>query len=187
MGVDPTRNPPIFFAKPAQAAVQTDTIKYPPDTLDLHHEVELAVLIAAGGRGIRAADWMQRIWGFAVAVDLTRRDVQARFKAAGQPWELSKGFDQSAPMGLVTASSEWQPRPETSIELKVNGQRRQQGRLGDMTWPVPELLEQLSRTLTLNAGDVILTGTPAGVGPIERGDRVEASVQGLPVCSFELI
>jgi fumarylpyruvate hydrolase len=186
MGVDPSRSSPIFFAKPAQAAVQIDTVAYPSDTLDLHHEVELAVLIGEGGRGIRSADWMQRIWGFAVAVDLTRRDTQARFKAAGQPWELSKGFDQSAPMGLVTRASEWLPRPETPIELRVNGQPRQRGTLGNMIWSVPELLEELSGILTLNAGDVILTGTPAGVGPIERGDLVEASVQGLPVCKFEM-
>lgn len=186
MGVDPSRSSPIFFAKPAQSAVQGDRIEYPPDTLDLHHEVELAVLIGEGGRGIRAADWMQRIWGFAVAVDLTRRDAQARFKAAGQPWELSKGFDQSAPMGLVTRACEWLPSPETTIELRVNGQPRQRGTLGDMIWPVPELLEELSGSLTLNTGDVILTGTPAGVGPIERGDLVEARVQGLAGCRIEI-
>ncbi len=186
MGVDPSRSSPIFFAKPAQAAVQTGSVEYPPETDDLHHEVELAVLIGEGGRHIPAADWLDRIWGFAVAVDLTRRDAQARFKAAGQPWELSKGFDQSAPIGTVVPASEWRPRPETTIELSVNDQIRQQGRLGDMIWPVPELLEELSRSLTLNAGDVVLTGTPAGVGPIERGDRVEASIQGLPACKFEM-
>lgn len=187
MGVDPSRSEPLFFAKPAASAVQATTIDYPPDTCDLHHEVELAVLLGEGGRGLPAEAWKDRIWGFAVAVDLTRRDAQARFKAAGQPWELSKGFDQSAPMGPVTRASEWQPGPELTIELRVNGQRRQRGRLGDMIWSVSALLETLSKSLTLHPGDVVLTGTPAGVAAIKRGDHVEARVEGLAPCAFELV
>jgi fumarylpyruvate hydrolase len=187
MGVDPARSEPIFFSKPAQAAVQQERVAYPTDSRDLHHEVELAVLLAAGGRAIPARDWPERIWGYAVAVDLTRRDAQARFKAAGQPWELSKGFDQSAPMGLIVPASRWQPRAGTTIELCVEDRIRQRGCLGDMIWPVAQLLEQLSRVLTLNAGDVILTGTPAGVGPVERGEWVEARIEGLPSCRFEVV
>jgi len=120
-------------------------------------------------------------------VDLTRRDLQTRFKAAGQPWELSKGFDHSAPMGPIERSAEWAPGPDVAIELRVNGELRQCGKLGDMVWPICALLEQLSSSLTLHPGDVVLTGTPAGVGPVVRGDRVEAHIQGLPVCRFELV
>lgn len=187
MGVDPTRSPPVFFAKPSMAAVQVSTVNYPRNTRDLHHEVELAVLLATGGRDGPADTWRDRIWGYAVAVDLTRRDLQARFKAAGQPWELSKGFDCSAPMGPVTGGSDWQPRPDTVIELSVNDRLRQRGQLSEMIWSIPALLEHLSSELTLNAGDVILTGTPAGVGPIEPGDRVEARIEGLSPCRFQVV
>jgi len=186
MGVDPGLEPPLFFAKPAQAAVQAETIDYPRATQSLHHEVELAVLLAAGGRDVPAEQWPERIWGYAVAVDLTRRDVQSAAKAGGRPWELSKGFDRSAPLGGVLRTADWQPTEETWIELSVNGERRQCGRLGEMIWPVPQLLERLSAELTLNAGDVVLTGTPAGVGALERGDRVEAGIEGLPPCRFSI-
>jgi fumarylpyruvate hydrolase len=187
MGVEPTLEPPLFFAKPAQAVVQSDRIDYPRNTRSLHHEVELAVLLAAGGRDVRAEDWPERIWGHAVAVDLTRRDLQSEAKAGGRPWELSKGFDQSAPLGGVIRASDWRPSAELRIELSVNGELRQFGRLGEMIWPVAQLLERLSAELTLNPGDVVLTGTPAGVGPLERGDRVEAMIEGLPPCRFTMV
>ncbi|MEN1728170.1 MAG: fumarylacetoacetate hydrolase family protein [Pseudomonadota bacterium] len=184
MGVDPEKSSPLFFAKPAQCLIQTTDVDYPQQTESLHHEVELAVLLSAGGRDVPAEEWGERIWGYATAVDLTRRDVQAASKAAGQPWELSKGFDQSAPLGPVTPAEEFAPESGTAIELRVNDEQRQAGALGQMIWSVGELLARLSAEVTLNAGDVVLTGTPAGVGPIERGDRVDASIQGLAPLLF---
>lgn len=186
MGVDPKNSRPVFFAKPAQTAVNRRSIAYPSETGSLHHEVELVVLLAAGGRHVPAADWPERIFGYAVGVDLTRRDVQARLKEAGQPWEISKGFDQSAPVGEVLAAAQWQPAADTGIVLQVNGMVRQQASLGEMIWSVPALLERLSAELTLNAGDVIFTGTPAGVGPLEAGDRVLARIDGLPPLEFSI-
>ncbi len=186
MGVDPTLSQPLFFSKPAQTAIQADVVAYPERTESLHHEVELAVLLARGGRHVPAAAWADRIWGYAVAVDLTRRDLQARFKKAGHPWELSKGFDQSAPMGPISLSADWQPQAECVIELRVNGELRQHGQLGEMIWSVPQLLERLSDEITLNPGDVVLTGTPAGVGAIQAGDLVEARIDGLEPCRFRI-
>jgi fumarylpyruvate hydrolase len=186
MGVDPERSEPVFFAKPAQAVVNARSIPYPQATQEFHHEVELVVFLRDGGRGISATDWPGRIFGYAVGVDLTRRDLQTRLKKAGQPWELSKGFDCSAPVGSIRPAHEWQPGAEAGIELQVNGIVCQQGQLGKMIWPVPKLLERLSTQLTLNAGDVIFTGTPAGVGPLAPGDRVLARITGLPELEFSI-
>ncbi len=186
MGADPERGEPIFFAKPAQSAVQSALIEYPPATADLQHEVELVVLLGQGGRRLAAAEWGERIWGFAVGVDLTRRDLQARCKQAGHPWELAKGFDQSAPLGLVASARDWRPQGDRPIALEVNGQQRQSGRLGDMIWSVEKLLQRLSQELTLNPGDLVFTGTPAGVGSLQPGDQVRASIEGLPDCRFSI-
>jgi fumarylpyruvate hydrolase len=186
MGVDPARSRPVFFSKPAQAVVNHRQIGYPHETESLHHEVELVVLLANGGRDVPAADWAERIFGYAVGVDLTRRDVQDRLKKSSQPWEISKGFDQSAPIGRVIPATNWQPVAESVIELQVNGVVRQQASLGEMIWPVAELLQRLSAELSLNGGDVIFTGTPAGVGPLHRGDRVLARITGLPDLEFSI-
>lgn len=184
MGVDPAQSPPVFFAKPAQAATNAATVVYPESTDELHHEVELVVALASGGRHLTPAACEAAVQGYAVGVDLTRRDVQARAKQAGQPWEMSKGFDDSAPTGLLVPKAGWRPGPEGRIELRVNGELRQSGRLGEMIRAVPELLAELSRTVTLNAGDLVFTGTPAGVGPLSPGDRVQARIEGLPELDF---
>ncbi|AKS41879.1 fumarylacetoacetate hydrolase family protein [Wenzhouxiangella marina] len=186
MGVDPSRSTPVFFSKPAQAVIQSGIVTYPERTEDLHHEVELVVLLARGGRSLAAADWPERIWGYAVGVDLTRRDLQAKFKQAGQPWELSKGFDESAPVGSIVPAERWQPRSDCMIRLSVNGESRQHARLGEMIWSVAELLERLSHEVQLNSGDVVFTGTPAGVASLQRGDRVQAEIEGLPVLEFDV-
>lgn len=186
MGADPKASSPVFFSKPAQALVNKRQLAYPGNTKDLHHEVELVVLLAEGGRGVPAAEWPARLFGFAVGVDLTRRDVQTRLKQTGQPWEISKGFDDSAPVGRVLPASQWQPKPGAAISLQVNGVMRQQASLGEMIWPVAELLERLSGELTLNAGDVVFTGTPAGVGSLDAGDRVVARIDGLPELEFTI-
>ncbi|WP_376696109.1 fumarylacetoacetate hydrolase family protein [Wenzhouxiangella sp. EGI_FJ10305] len=187
MGVDPERSAPVFFSKPAQALVHVDQVKYPPDTGELHHEVELVVFLAGGGRDISPEEAKAVIFGYAVGVDLTRRDVQARAKQAGQPWEMSKGFDQSGPVGMIVPAAGWQPGPESAIGLSVDGDRRQSAELGQMIWAVPELLAQLSRTVTLAAGDAVFTGTPAGVSALDPGQRVRAHIEGLPELAFELV
>lgn len=186
VGADPKASSPVFFSKPAQAVINQRQLTYPDATKELHHEVELVVLLADGGRQVPAAEWSAKLFGFAVGVDLTRRDVQARLKQAGQPWEISKGFDQSAPIGPVMPASQWQPRNDAAISLQVNGVMRQQATLGEMIWPVSELLERLSAELTLNAGDVVFTGTPAGVGALLVGDRVVARIDGLPELEFTI-
>lgn len=184
MGVDPERAEPIFFSKPAQAVVNRSRVAYPEATDELHHEVELVVFLGGGGRNLDAEACRDLIFGYAVGVDLTRRDVQAKAKQAGHPWEMSKGFDQSAPVATIVPASEWQPAPDRAISLEVNGQPRQHGRLEEMIWPVAELLSHLSRVVMLNAGDVIFTGTPSGVGPLQVGDRVAARIDGLPALEF---
>lgn len=186
MGVDPSASRPVFFSKPAQALHGQSRVAFPVETESLHHEVELVVLLAEGGRQLPAAGWAERIHAYAVGVDLTRRDVQDRLKKAGQPWEISKGFDYSGPVGVAMLASDWQPSPGTLISLQVNGVVRQQAELGTMIWSVPALLERLSAEFTLQPGDVVFTGTPAGVGPLKPGDRVLARIDGLPDLEFRL-
>lgn len=184
MGVDPERSAPVFFSKPAQAVIHVQSIAWPPDTAELHHEVELVVFLASGGCNLSPAQAKSSIFGYAVGVDLTRRDVQNRAKQAGQPWEMSKGFDQSGPVGLIVPARDWRPEPETTINLSVDGQMRQSADLAAMICSVPELLATLSQTVTLGAGDVVFTGTPAGVSALEPGQRVKAHIEGLPELDF---
>lgn len=186
MGVDPDHAAPVFFSKPAQALVHAENIVYPPETAQLHHEVELVVFLASGGRNFSPAQAQSSIFGYAVGVDLTRRDVQARAKQAGQPWEMSKGFDQSGPVGLIVPARDWRPQPETAIRLSVDGETRQAAELAQMICTVPELIAQLSQTVTVAAGDVVFTGTPAGVSALKPGQRVRAHVEGLPELDFAM-
>lgn len=186
MGADPQRQDPLFFSKPASALTNESQVRYPADTGSLHHEAELVVLLAGGGRDLASEECEAIIFGFAVGVDLTRRDVQARAKQAGHPWEMSKGFDQSAPVGSIASAGDWQPHADALIELSVNGQVRQSGRLGEMIWPVPQLLSRLSHQVTLYPGDVIFTGTPAGVGELQPGDEVRVGIENLPELRFEM-
>lgn len=173
MGADPSRPAPFFFAKPADALV-VDGVDpaYPPATANLHHEVELVVAVGEGGA----------IVGWAVGVDLTRRDLQSEAKSKGRPWEAGKAFDQSAPCGALTLGV--LPDPDAVIELKVNGETRQSGRLSDMIWDPAGILAQASALWTVQPGDLIFTGTPEGVGPLVPGDRVEARIDGLAPLSF---
>ncbi|PKL96288.1 MAG: fumarylacetoacetate hydrolase [Gammaproteobacteria bacterium HGW-Gammaproteobacteria-8] len=186
MGADPTRETPLFFTKPATALVQRELIDYPADTGELHHEIELVVLLGQGGRDLSPAQAQACVFGYAVGCDLTRRDVQAQAKAEGKPWTMAKGFDQSAPICAVVSATDWAPEAGMQIELSVNGAGRQRATLGEMIWPVPELIAQLSREVTLYPGDVIFTGTPAGVGALERGDSVEGRIEGLPELRFQV-
>ena len=180
MGADPDREPPFFFGKPQDAVVPGGgAVPYPPATANLHHEVELVVALGRGGRDIPVEEAQACIFGYAVGVDLTRRDLQAQAKAAGQPWETAKGFDLSAPISAITPAAACGPLASGAIWLEVNGQVRQQGDLRDLIWSVPEVVAHLSTLFTLAPGDLIFTGTPAGVGALVRGDRVRCGIDGL--------
>jgi fumarylpyruvate hydrolase len=185
MGNDPKRDAPFFFSKPADAVVASGTrLAFPSKTSDFHHEVELVVALGAGGSNIRAEDAAALIFGHAVGLDLTRRDLQARAKKAGRPWDLAKGFDHSAPLGALALGI---PPTHAPITLSVNGQVRQSGDLADMIWKVPEIIAILSTFIALAPGDLIFTGTPSGVGPIAPGESLHGSIGALdPIdVSFE--
>jgi fumarylpyruvate hydrolase len=187
MGHDPDREPPFFFMKPPDALVpEGGTLPYPPATADLHHEVELAVAVGAhlqhaDAQGARAA-----IWGYAVAVDLTRRDLQAEAKKHGRPWEVAKAFEASCPCSAIRPAGQVETVERGRIWLSVGDELRQDGDLAQLIWRVPEVLAQASRVFHLKPGDLVLTGTPAGVGPLKPGDRVTCGVDGIGELAFEL-
>ncbi|HMH59481.1 MAG TPA: fumarylacetoacetate hydrolase family protein [Galbitalea sp.] len=188
MGADPDREPPFFFSKPADAVfAPTDgVVPYPPMTEDLQHEIELVVAIGVGGASISRDDALSHVWGYGVGVDLTRRDLQSVAKESRRPWDLSKGFDASGPCSpLVPASLIGHPDHGT-IWLAVNGEEQQRGDLADQIWPVADILAELSRSVTLGAGDLIFTGTPAGVGTIVVGDRITAGIDGIAEIAFSV-
>lgn len=179
MGND-TRDPPFFFAKPADAVVVGGAaIPYPPKTADFHHEIELVVAIGKDGSDIAQADALSHVYGYAAGLDMTRRDLQAVAKKAGRPWEMAKGFDASAPIGTIEPASAIGHPDKGAITLSVNGAVRQTGDLGDQIWNVSETIAYLSQFVTLRAGDLIMTGTPAGVGAVVRGDVLEGSIAGI--------
>lgn len=188
MGADPSREHPFFFAKPQDAVVPGGgEIAYPPATSNLHYEVELVVALGTGGRDISVAAALNCIYGYAVGIDLTRRDLQARFKEKGQPWEMAKGFDHSAPTSaLVPAATLGHPEAG-GIWLSVNGVEQQRGDLAQMIWSVAEVIANLSTYVTLAPGDLLFTGTPAGVGAIVRGDRVRCGIDGLGTLEIVLV
>lgn len=179
MGGDPAKGTPVFFDKPASCLVPSgETLPFPQATNDLHHEIELAVVLGKGGRDLDASAAAQCIFGYAAALDMTRRDLQAAAKAGGKPWDMAKGFDQSAPCGPLTPM-QGNVLNQGAITLTVNGQMRQSGDLAQMIWPVDAILSALSGLVTLRPGDMIMTGTPSGVGPVVTGDRLCGSVAGL--------
>ena len=180
MGSDPDREPPFFFTKPADAVLPASgAVPYPPATRDLHHEVELVVALGGGGSDIDPLDAMSLVWGYGVGLDLTRRDLQAVAKDAGRPWDMAKGFDASAPCSpLIPAARLGHPQ-DARIWLEVNGALRQEGSLNEMIWPIADVIAHLSRLVTLAPGDLIYTGTPAGVAALQPGDRVRGGVDGV--------
>jgi fumarylpyruvate hydrolase len=185
MGGD-DRDPPFFFSKPADAVVAAGgDIPYPSATADLHHEVELVAALGAGGADVAVADALSLVFGYAVGVDLTRRDLQAAARAKGQPWDAAKGFDNSAPIGAIRPADG--PPPQGRIRLDVNGQTRQDARVDDMIWNVAEVIAQASRLWRLAPGDLIFTGTPEGVGPLVRGDRVDCAIEGVGDLAFRIV
>eukprot|EP00904_Undaria_pinnatifida_P008608 jgi/Undpi1/4878/HiC_scaffold_19.g08231.m1 len=194
MGGNPDKAPPFFFTKPPDAAVDVSkpggVVNYPPESEDFQHEVEMVVAIGTGGRGISRGNALRHVFAYGVGVDLTRRDMQRVAKKAGRPWDCSKGFDRSGPVGALTplsdcAAGEGGPGDEKcAIWLRVGGEMRQKSVLGEMIWTVPEMISRLSELFTLEAGDLLFTGTPAGVSPLKIDDCVEAGVEGLAPCRF---
>ena len=180
MGHDPDREDPFFFLKcPENIVAGGGDFPYPPASDDVHHEIETVVALASGGRDIAVDRALGHVFGYAVGLDMTRRDLQAEMKKQGRPWEIGKAFDHSAPMSeLVTAADIGHP-DQGDIWLKVNGEVRQQGDLNQMIWKVPEMIAYLSRLFELAPGDLIMTGTPSGVGPVHRGDRLHGYAQGI--------
>jgi fumarylpyruvate hydrolase len=178
------REPPFFFMKPTDAVVpvaegETGVIDYPSLTKNFHYEVELVVAIGRGGRNIAAADAFKHVYGYAVGLDMTRRDLQGEMKKQGRPWCIGKGFDQSAPIGPIHPVSATGELGRGAITLSVNGQQRQLGDLSQLIWNVGETIEHLSGAWALQPGDLIFTGTPAGVGPVVAGDVMVGAIEGL--------
>jgi fumarylpyruvate hydrolase len=184
------REPPFFFMKPGDAVVggaAEVTVAYPPATANLHHEVELVVALGAGGAEVAVEAAPGLIFGYAVGLDLTRRDLQARAKEKGHPWDMGKGFDQSAVCGAIHPVTEVGHPAAGEICLEVNGGLRQRGDLADMLWQVPAIVAKLSTLVRLEAGDLIFTGTPSGVGPLVRGDRLAGSVAGVGTLAARIV
>lgn len=180
MGHDPDREPPFFFMKPADAIVMSGaTIPYPQVTKDLHHEIEMIVAIGKGGADIPVEKALYHVFGYGVGLDMTRRDIQGEAKKMGRPWEMGKAFDNSAPCTPLKTTAMIGHPSKGEIWLKVNGKVTQKGDLAEMIWNVPETIAYLSKLVTLRAGDIIMSGTPAGVGPVNPGDKLEGHVDGV--------
>jgi fumarylpyruvate hydrolase len=180
MGRDPDREPPFFFTKPADAVVDNgETVAYPPETANFHYEAELVIAIGTGGHNIAEADSLHHVWGYAVGNDLTRRDLQLQAREQGRPWDWGKAFDRSAVIGPVHPVAAVGHPDAGSIRLSVNGTVKQDADLADLIWSVPEIISILSHSMALAPGDLIMTGTPAGVGPLVPGDRCTVEIAGL--------
>ena len=187
MGHDPDREPPFFFQKNPDNLDPSGEFPYPPKTSDVHHEGEIAVMLKSGGDNIPVDQALSHVFGYALALDMTRRDLQGEQKKLGRPWEIGKAFEHSAPVGPIHRVEEIGHPAEGPITLKVNGEVRQEGDLNQMIWKVPEMISYLSEYFTLAAGDVILSGTPSGVGAVERGDRIVVEAAGLGAFSVEVV
>lgn len=187
MGRDPDREPPFFFTKPADAVVETgEAVAYPPETENFHYEAELVVAIGSGGRNISEEDSLTHVWGYAVGNDLTRRDLQLVAREMGRPWDWGKAFDRSAVIGPVHPAERVGHLSSGAIRLSVNGEVKQDADLEELIWSVPEIISILSHSIELRPGDLIMTGTPAGVGPLVAGDTCVVSIDGLGQIETEI-
>ncbi len=183
MGGDPEKETPFFFTKPADAVVESGTrIPYPPATANLHHEGELVIAIGKGGAMVSEEGAEAMIWGHAAGNDLTRRDLQAEAKASRRPWDMAKGFDKSAVVGAIRPG----PLPDARLRCSVNGSVRQEASVSDMIWTPAAIIAALSQMVSLSPGDLIFTGTPAGVGPLNRGDTCKVEIEGLQSASVTI-
>ena len=180
MGGDPDREDPFFFQKNSHDLLTDGAdFPYPDKSKDVHHEIEMLVALHRGGAGIPLASALDHVWGYGVALDMTRRDLQGEAKRTGRPWEIGKAFDHSAPASALVPSSQIGHPSAGAIWLEVNGERRQEGDLQQLIWKVPEMIAYLSSLFTLAPGDIILSGTPSGVGPVESGDQLKGHVDGV--------
>ncbi|OWU67932.1 5-carboxymethyl-2-hydroxymuconate isomerase [Roseovarius sp. 22II1-1F6A] len=179
MGHDPDREPPFFFQKNPNNLDPSGEFPYPPHSEDVHYEVEMAVMLGKGGVNVAIDDAMDLVYGYALSLDMTRRDLQGVAKKMGRPWEIGKAFERSAPIGPIHPASKVGHLDSGRVTLEVNGEVKQEGDLNQMIWKVPEMISYLSEYFELAPGDVILSGTPSGVGPIQKGDTMTISVEGL--------
>lgn len=188
MGGDPKTEPPVFFSKPADAIVTgARDVRYPLGTENLHFEVELVLALAEGGENIGQEEALSKIYGYALGIDFTRRDLQDLAKSGGRPWDTAKGFDDSAPLSAIVPVSAIGHPAAGRISLAVNGELRQDGNLNQLIWSVGEIISSLSSLYCLQAGDLIFTGTPAGVGPTVAGDRLSAAIEGVAELDFRVV
>jgi fumarylpyruvate hydrolase len=179
MGHDPHREAPFFFQKNPDNLDPSGEFPYPPHTSDVHHEAEITVALKEGGTNIPVERALDHVYGYALSLDMTRRDLQGEMKKAGRPWEIGKAFERSGPIGPIHPASEIGHPSQGAITLRVNGELRQEGNLNQMIWKVPEMISYLSEYFELAPGDVIMSGTPSGVGPVVRGDVMTLAVDGL--------
>jgi fumarylpyruvate hydrolase len=180
MGHDPDKEPPFFFQKnPDNLLLEGSDFPYPPMTEDVHHEIEMVVALKSGGLNIPANKALDCVFGYGVSLDMTRRDLQGQMKKLGRPWEIGKAFEHSAPCTEIVPAAEIGHPNEGAVWLKINGETRQEGDLNQLIWKIPEMISYLSDLFTLHSGDIILTGTPAGVGPVQRGDEMHGHVAGV--------
>lgn len=179
MGHDPDKEPPFFFQKNPNNLDPSGEFPYPPHTSDVHHEAEMAVFLKSGGMNIPVESALDHVYGYGLSLDMTRRDLQGEMKKMGRPWEIGKAFERSAPVGPVHPVAEVGHPEAGRVALEVNGELRQEGDLNQMIWKVPEMISFLSEHFELAGGDVILSGTPAGVGPVQKGDALRLTIEGL--------
>ncbi|MDE1995060.1 MAG: fumarylacetoacetate hydrolase family protein [Rhizobiaceae bacterium] len=187
MGHDPSREPPFFFQKNPDNLLVKGDFPYPPLSSDVHHEVEMVIALKSGGADIPADKALDCIYGYGVGIDFTRRDLQGEAKKLGRPWEIGKAFEHSAPVSALVPASRIGHPDKGGIWLKRNGDTAQNGDLAQMIWKVPEIIAELSKLFTLAPGDVIMTGTPAGVGPVVRGDEITCAVDGVATLTVRVI
>ncbi|MEK9638050.1 MAG: fumarylacetoacetate hydrolase family protein [Pelagibacteraceae bacterium] len=187
MGFDPNKEPPFFFQKNNSNIVIDGKFPYPLQTKDVHHELEMVVALKSGGANISLEKASGHIYGYAVGLDMTRRDLQGIAKKMGRPWEIGKAFEKSAPIGVLSKIEETGKLDEGKIVLKLNGKTKQEGNLNMMIWKVSEIISHLSQFYDIAAGDIIMTGTPAGVGPVQKGDKLEGTIEKLESLKVNVI
>ena len=187
MGCDPNKEPPFFFQKNNSNIVIDGKFPYPLQTKDVHHELEMVVALKSGGTNISLEKSSDHIYGYAVGLDMTRRDLQGVAKKMGRPWEIGKAFEKSAPIGVLSKIEETGKLDEGKIVLKLNGETKQEGNLNMMIWKVSEIISHLSQFYDISAGDIIMTGTPAGVGPVQKGDKLEGTIEKLESLKVDVI
>jgi fumarylpyruvate hydrolase len=187
MGHDPDRESPFFFQKNADNVDSSGEFPYPPKTSDVHHEIELVVALKSGGVNIKHEDALNHVYGYAIGIDMTRRDLQAEMKQTRRPWEIGKAFEHSAPIGTIAPASKIGHPDSGSISLTVNGESRQKGDMNQMIWKIPEMIAYLSEYYEIGPGDLIMSGTPAGVGPVVRGDVMVGTAEGIGEITVKVV